>query len=96
MATFTVAVAIAVAVLWPTNLIINTITPHEIWCWAFLTITLFFSPSGANVIYKNVIQPIFNKHESDIDAALNSIDAKSVIEAALAAAQTATAKGKEN
>jgi hypothetical protein len=56
-------------------------------------------PSGANVIYKNIIQPIFNKHESDIDAALNSIDAKSVIEAALAAAQTAaqtaTTKAKE-
>jgi hypothetical protein len=54
------------------------------------------SHSGANVIYKNILQPIFNKHESDIDAALNSIDAKSVIEATLAAAQTATTKGKEN
>jgi hypothetical protein len=61
-----------------------------------LTTTPFITPLGANVIYKNILQPIFNKHESDIDAALNSIDAKSVIEAALAAAQTSTTKGKEN
>lgn len=52
--------------------------------------TPFIQCTGANVIYKNIIQPIFNKHESEIDAALNSIDAKSVIDAAVAAAHAAT------
>ena len=38
------------------------------------------------MIYYNFIQPVFKKHESQIDAALNRVlDPKSVIDAALKA-----------
>lgn len=55
---------------------------------------IFLSFTGANLIYKSIIQPIFNKHESDIDAALNSIDPKSVLDAAVALGKAASSGKK--
>ena len=55
---------------------------------------LFFFLSGANVIYINAIKPVFNKHESEIDAALNSIDPKSVLDAAVALGAAVTSGKK--
>lgn len=34
---------------------------------------------GAVIVYNNIIKPVFLKHESTIDAALNAIDNKSDI-----------------
>jgi receptor expression-enhancing protein 5/6 len=37
---------------------------------------------GAKIVYSNVIKPLFQKHESAIDAALNALDPQAAIDAA--------------
>lgn len=47
---------------------------------------------GAKIVYNSVIKPIFDKHESAIDAALNALNPQEAIDAA---AQATKAKAKK-